>query len=134
MAAVAHSPSFAKKVEIKQSVGKEFMSADKGKKFAGGGQMAAKKLFGGKETRAEEMKEAKALKSGKHWDPVLAIPLQNGRALLRWPLALDNDKVFFCIILVDCRILTASTEVFSGSSGTGQISEHLQILSHRIIV
>lgn len=27
--------------------------------------MAAKKLFGGKETRAEEMKEAKALKSGK---------------------------------------------------------------------
>jgi hypothetical protein len=65
MAAVAHNPSFAKKVGIKQSVGKEFVAADKGKKFAGGGQMAAKKLFGGKETRAEEMKEAKALKSGK---------------------------------------------------------------------
>jgi len=65
MAAVAHSPSFAKKVGIKQSVGKEFMSADKGKKFSGGGEMAKGKMFGGKETRAEEMKEAKALKAGK---------------------------------------------------------------------
>lgn len=43
MAAVAHSPSFAKKVGIKQSVGKEFMSADKGKKFSKGGTMAKMK-------------------------------------------------------------------------------------------
>ena len=92
MAAVAHSPSFAKKVGIKQSVGKEFMSADKGKKFAGGGEMksekakeirhaktleklakeeraeAAKmkkggKVFGGKETKAEEARERKAAPS-----------------------------------------------------------------------
>ena len=39
MAAVAHSPSFAKKVGIKQSVGKDFMAADKGKKFKEGGMM-----------------------------------------------------------------------------------------------
>ena len=39
MAAVAHSPEFAKKVGIKQSVGKEFMTADKGKKFKEGGIM-----------------------------------------------------------------------------------------------
>ena len=39
MAAVAHNPSFAKKVGIKQSVGKEFTAADKGKTFARGGQM-----------------------------------------------------------------------------------------------
>ena len=39
MAAVAHSPEFAKKVGIKQSVGKEFMAADKGKKFKEGGMM-----------------------------------------------------------------------------------------------
>ena len=39
MAAVAHSPEFAKKVGIKQSVGKEFMAADKGKKFKEGGIM-----------------------------------------------------------------------------------------------
>ena len=42
MAAVAHSPSFAKKVGIKQSVGKEFVAADKGKKFAKGGETMAK--------------------------------------------------------------------------------------------
>ena len=63
MAAVAHSPEFAKKAGVPVSVGKEFMTADKGKKFGGGGM--AKKIFGGKETYAEEMKEAKALKSGK---------------------------------------------------------------------
>jgi hypothetical protein len=39
MAAVAHSPSFAKKVGIPASVGKDFMAADKGKKFKEGGTM-----------------------------------------------------------------------------------------------
>jgi hypothetical protein len=39
MAAVAHSPSFAKKVGIPASVGKDFMTADKGKKFKEGGTM-----------------------------------------------------------------------------------------------
>ena len=39
MAAVAHSPSFAKKVGIPTSVGKDFMTADKGKKFSKGGTM-----------------------------------------------------------------------------------------------
>jgi hypothetical protein len=37
MEAVAHSPKFAKKVGIPVSVGKDFSSADKGKKFKGGG-------------------------------------------------------------------------------------------------
>jgi len=37
MEAVAHNPAFAKKVGIPQKVGKEFASADKGKKFAKGG-------------------------------------------------------------------------------------------------
>ena len=39
MAAVAKNPAFAKKVGIKQSVGKEFLTADKGKKFQKGGMM-----------------------------------------------------------------------------------------------
>ena len=43
MAAVAKNPSFAKKVDIPQSVGKEFLAADKGKKFSGGGKTMAKK-------------------------------------------------------------------------------------------
>jgi hypothetical protein len=39
MAAVAHNPSFAKKVGVPQSVGKEFNKADKGKTFKQGGDM-----------------------------------------------------------------------------------------------
>jgi len=41
MEAVAHNPSFAKKVGIPQKVGKEFASADKGKKFKEGGPSLA---------------------------------------------------------------------------------------------
>jgi hypothetical protein len=99
MEAIAHSPSFAKKVGVKQSVGKDFAAADKGKTFARGGSFLAKinkqdtrhgkmdmpftnlsryagmkeggnvknlkSLFKGKESYGEEMKEAKAIKSGK---------------------------------------------------------------------
>jgi len=45
MEAVAHNPAFAKKVGIKQSVGKEFASADKGKSFKRGGEMAKANPF-----------------------------------------------------------------------------------------
>ena len=41
MEAVAHSKSFAKKVGIKQSVGKDFAEADKGKTFKKGGPSLA---------------------------------------------------------------------------------------------
>ena len=37
MAAIAHSPEFAKKAGVPMSVGSEFMEADKGKKFRTGG-------------------------------------------------------------------------------------------------
>jgi len=37
MEGVAHSAAFAKKVGISQKVGKEFVAADKGKKFKAGG-------------------------------------------------------------------------------------------------
>jgi hypothetical protein len=39
MEAVAHSPAFAKKVGIPQSVGQDFSKADKGRKFQKGGIM-----------------------------------------------------------------------------------------------
>jgi len=39
MAAIAHSPSFAKKVGVPMSVGKDFNEADKGRKFSKGGDM-----------------------------------------------------------------------------------------------
>lgn len=41
MAAVAHNPAFAKKVGVPQSVGQDFSSADKGRKFSKGGEMDA---------------------------------------------------------------------------------------------
>ena len=76
MAAVAHSPSFAKKVGVPQSVGKEFNKADKGRKFAGGGEMKESKEMMKKEvafmkkkgaTKAmikHEMAEVKGMKKG----------------------------------------------------------------------
>ena len=112
MAMVAHDPKKAKQLKIPQSVGQEFVAADKGKKFGTGGDVnytyggkgqinkqrtrygstfgvennipnvnlnkyvgkkeggtvatdKLKKMFKGKETYAEELKEAKAIKSGK---------------------------------------------------------------------
>jgi hypothetical protein len=91
MEAVAHNPEFAKKAGVPQSVGKEFAKADKSIKFGQGtksradvqkvnkpetlhgksklfnkgGDVATKKLFGGKESYKEELAEAKAVKSGK---------------------------------------------------------------------
>jgi hypothetical protein len=47
MAAVANNPSFAKKVGVPQSVGKEFSNADKGRKFSKGGDTMASKMNAG---------------------------------------------------------------------------------------
>jgi hypothetical protein len=47
MEAVAHSPSFAKKVGVPQSVGKDFSTADKGRKFSKGGDTMASKMNAG---------------------------------------------------------------------------------------
>ena len=47
MAAIANSPSFAKKVGIPQSVGKDFNEADKGRKFSKGGDTMASKMNAG---------------------------------------------------------------------------------------
>lgn len=43
MEAIAHSPSFAKKVGVSQSVGQDFSKADKGRKFSKGGDTMATK-------------------------------------------------------------------------------------------
>ena len=44
MAAVATDPAVAKRTKIPQSVGQEFMSADKGKKFTKSGDTMASKM------------------------------------------------------------------------------------------
>jgi len=76
MQAVAHSPSFAKKAGVPQSVGKEFSNADKGRKFSKGGDMKESKEMMKKEVSfmkkkgapksmvKHEMAEAKGYKAG----------------------------------------------------------------------
>jgi hypothetical protein len=44
MQAVAHSPAFAKKAGVPQSVGRDFTAADKGRKFSKGGDTMATKM------------------------------------------------------------------------------------------
>ena len=51
MEAIAHSPEFAKKAGVSQSVGKDFAAADKGRSFEGGG---AVKGYMGRETKFAE--------------------------------------------------------------------------------
>ena len=63
MEAVAHNPAFAKKVGIKQSVGKEFAAADKGKTFKRGGEM---KETMGPRGMGRDVEKGKMLKHGEH--------------------------------------------------------------------
>lgn len=49
MRAVAHSPAFAKKVGVPQSVGKDFSTADKRRNFKEGGDMKESKAMMAKE-------------------------------------------------------------------------------------
>ena len=61
MAAVAKNPAFAKKAGVPQSVGAEFLKADKGRKFREGGAMKESKAMVKKEIGF--MKKAGAPKS-----------------------------------------------------------------------
>jgi len=59
MAAVANNPKFAKKVGIPQSVGEDYVEADKGRKFKAGGPMkksscGTKKMAMGGMTKAKK--------------------------------------------------------------------------------
>jgi hypothetical protein len=58
MEAVAHNPAFAKKAGVPMSVGKDFSSADKGRKFSKGGPMAKSDM---KEDMAMDLKQDKSM-------------------------------------------------------------------------
>jgi hypothetical protein len=70
MAAIAHSPAFAKKVGVPQSVGQDFNKADKGRKFREGGLMESEKAKELRHARTlakiskEELAEANKMKKG----------------------------------------------------------------------
>jgi len=58
MAAVANNPAFAKKAGVPASVGKEFINADKGRKFKEGGDMKESKAMVKKEVSFMKKKGA----------------------------------------------------------------------------
>jgi hypothetical protein len=65
MEAIAHSPSFAKKVGVSQSVGKDFSAADKGRKFMHGGAIAKQNTQHGKmDIPFSSLKRFAGMKSG----------------------------------------------------------------------
>jgi len=72
MEAIAHSPSFAKKVGVPQSVGQDFSKADKGKTFKRGGDMATKGVnpFAKFEKSGKDV-EKKGMKEGSKADMML---------------------------------------------------------------
>ena len=64
MAAVANNPAFAKKAGVPQSVGKEFSTADKGKKFSKGGDIMATKSNGITKAKMGAVRTAAPSKDG----------------------------------------------------------------------
>jgi hypothetical protein len=60
MALVANDPAASKRLGIPQKVGKEFMQADKGRKFNQGGEMKESKAMVGKEVAFMKKKGAPA--------------------------------------------------------------------------
>ena len=63
MAAVANNPKFAKKAGVSSAVGKEFLTADKGKTFKQGGTM--KKMNPGMMAMMAKKKPMKMAEGGK---------------------------------------------------------------------
>ena len=64
MAAVATNPAVAKRTKIPQSVGQEFMSADKGKKFTESGDTMASKMNPGFMAMMKKKAPAKKMAMG----------------------------------------------------------------------
>ena len=72
MAAIANSPSFAKKVGVPQSVGKDFTTADKGRKFSKGGDTMASKMNAGFMAMMAKKKGATKMAGG-------GMPMKDGK-------------------------------------------------------
>ena len=72
MAAVANNPSFAKKAGVPQSVGKDFTTADKGRKFSKGGDTMASKMNPGMMAMMAKKKGAAKMAGG-------GMPMKDGK-------------------------------------------------------
>ena len=100
MAAVANNPTFAKKAGVPQSVGKEFNQADKGRKFAKGGDTMAenKKLSFGKSAKDYEdiMDDVAQVEAGTYTDSKTGKQMSKvrglGPSMAAERLRKDSDK------------------------------------------
>jgi len=87
MEAVAHNPSFAKKVGVPQSVGKEFSNADKGKTFKRGGDMAGKMnpgmmaMMAKKKDGMHKMPDGKMMKDSAMKKGGMAMVMKDGKKM-----------------------------------------------------
>ena len=68
MAAVANNPKFAKKVGIPQSVGEDYVEADKGRKFRSGGMAGCgtKRMNMGGKVGMHKMPDGTMMKDSEH--------------------------------------------------------------------
>ena len=112
MAAVANNPKFAKKVGVPQSVGKDFSTADKGKTFKRGGDMAKANPF------MEMIAKKKAMAAGKKSE----MPSKMGKPVMKKGMdtAKDGMKKMAKGGGVEAKGKTKGTQVkMSGSKPLG---------------
>lgn len=88
MAAVANNPAFAKKAGVPQKVGKEFVTADKGKTFKEGGHMATTKM--GKPMMKKGMSTAK---DGMKKPTPMANTMMSGAGAPAMPMGMKKGGV-----------------------------------------
>lgn len=82
MAAVANNPKFAKQVGIPQSVGKDYVEADKGRKFKEGGPMSncgTKRMKAGGPTGMHKMPDGTMMKNSEHKMAVGGMAMSAGK-------------------------------------------------------
>jgi hypothetical protein len=81
MAAVANNPKFAKKVGIPQSVGEDYVEADKGRKFRSGGMAGCgtKRMKVGGKVGMHKMPDGTMMKDSEHKMAIGGMAMGAGR-------------------------------------------------------
>jgi len=135
MQAVAHSPSFAKKAGVSQSVGKDFSAADKGRTFSKGGMMKKGKRFNGDDGESEVEYDSDKTYSGRFTDdetgglaentPTRAAPVPSRAA----PVAKAAPKVDFSDVKSGSSASTPPKVDFSDVKSGSSASTPLTVFS-----
>jgi hypothetical protein len=86
MAAVANNPKFAKKVGIPQSVGEDYVEADKGRKFRSGGMAGCgtKRMNVGGKVGMHKMPDGTMMKDSEHKMAMGGMAMGAGKRLQSW--------------------------------------------------